>query len=76
MATAAGSFDPMSALAVVGVMFGALAAAMAFTITFSEYQKHGLGLARVLREALLAAALAFAIFAAAPLALGLFIKGS
>jgi hypothetical protein len=76
MAIAAASFDPRGVLALMGAMFGALAAAMAFMITFSEYQKHRLGRGRVWREALLAAALAFAIFAAAPLALGLFIKGS
>jgi hypothetical protein len=76
MISSPGHFAPMGALALLGVMFGGLAAVMAFIITFSEYQKHRLGQARVWREALLAAALAFAIFAAAPLALGFFIKGS
>lgn len=76
MVSGAGSFAPMGSLAILGVMFGGLAAVMAFLITFSEYRKHRLGQARVWREALLAAALAFAIFAAAPLALGLFVKGS
>jgi len=46
----------------IGIIFGLVAALMAFLITYNEYQKHRLGRARLWKEALSAAAVAFAVF--------------
>jgi hypothetical protein len=60
----------MVALAVVGALFGALAAATAFVIVWSEYARHRMGRRRVWKEAFAAAALAFVVFFAGAMLVG------
>jgi hypothetical protein len=45
----------------LGSVFGVFGAAMAFFITYHEYVKHGLEKARVWKESLLSALLAFLV---------------
>lgn len=54
----------------LGMAFGALAAAMAFLIDLEAYRRHQLPAQRQWREALTAAAFAFAVFLAFALATG------
>lgn len=53
---------PVGASILIGLVFGSLAGAIAFVITYSEYEKHKLGRARVLMESFLSAGVAFAFF--------------
>lgn len=58
-----------------GLIFGWLAASMAFVIIFDEYRKHRLGRNRAWKEALLGAAVAFVIFLALSVATGYLLTG-
>ena len=54
--------DSLLGFLLIGVIFGAVAALMAFFITLEEYKKHFLGGNRAIREAIHTALIAFAIF--------------
>ncbi len=49
---------------VIGLVFGSLAALMAFIIFYREYDQHRLGKRRIWRESLIGAAVAFTVFVA------------
>jgi hypothetical protein len=55
---------------IFGVVFGFVAALMAFLIIYNEYQRHKLGQWRVWKEALTAAAFTFALFVVLSLLVG------
>jgi hypothetical protein len=59
----------LSVFAIIGVLFGSLAAACAFVIAYAEYERHFPGRARPLRMALQAALVTFAFFVLASLLL-------
>ena len=61
---------PWGVILPIGIVFGLLAAVMAFLIIFEEYRKHKLGRGRLWREALSGGALAFAVFVVIALVAG------
>ncbi len=52
----------LSLLLLTGILFGSVAAVMAFLIVYSEYQKHRLTRLRLWKEALGSALVAFIVF--------------
>jgi H+/Cl- antiporter ClcA len=59
----------------IGLVFGLIAAAMAFLIVFDEYRKHRFRGWRLWKEGLLAAALALVVFVLLSIAAGAWLKG-